>query len=125
MSSAAKKPQYLLLLRQPPGGAPAPDELSRIMAQFGQWMAGLHAKGMVVGTNGLEVTGKVVRGPRGATTISDGPYLETKEIVGGYVQITADNLDQALAAAGDCPGLDFHMAVEVRPVRAAPERPQA
>ena len=89
------------------------------MAQFAEWMQGLSAQGMVVGTNGLEITGKVLRGPRGAT-ITDGPYPEAKEIVGGYVLITADNLDQAIEAARDCPGLGMGMAVEVRPVRPRP-----
>ena len=82
------------------------------------WMQGMSAKGMVVGTNGLEHTGKVLRGPRGAAaSISDGPYPESKEIVGGYVLIAADNLEQAVEAARDCPGLDYPMVVEVRPVK--------
>ncbi len=117
MNSTPDKPQFLLILRQPPGGPPPPEVLQPIMAQFSEWMAGLRAKGMLVGTNGLEVTGHVVRGPRRAPVVSDGPYLESKEIVGGYVLIAADNVERALEAAGGCPGLDHQMAVEVRPVR--------
>ncbi len=86
------------------------------MARFDGWMKAMSAKGMVVGTNGLEGTGKVLRGPHGMET-TDGPYPEAKEIVGGYVLITAESLDEAVAAARECPGLDYHMAVEVRPVR--------
>lgn len=108
---------YLLLLRQPnEGTGPTPEELKAIMAQFGQWMQDLSDKGRVVGTNGLENTGSVLRGSRGATT-TDGPFAESKEIVGGYVLILAASLDDAIQMARDCPGLDYRMAVEVRPVK--------
>jgi len=120
MTTPSKKPQFLLLLRHPPGGTPPPDELKKIMARFAEWMKAMSAKGMVEGTNGLEGTGKVLRGPRGLSA-TDGPYPEAKEVVGGYVLITANNLDDAVAAARDCPGLDYHMVVEVRPVRARGE----
>lgn len=106
----------MLLLRQPGGDVPPPEELAKIMARFSEWMTGLTEKGMVVGTNGLEITGKVLRGPRGARLI-DGPYMETKEIVGGYVLITAGSMDEAVEAAKNCPGLDYAMTVEVRAVR--------
>ncbi len=82
------------------------------------WMKSMSDKGMVVATNGLAHTGKVLRGPRGAAAVvSDGPYPESKEIVGGYVLITAASLEEAVAAARECPGLDYPMAVEVRPVQ--------
>ena len=69
----------------------------------------------VVGTNGLNPAGKVLRGPKGRS-VTDGPYAEGKEVVGGYVLIEAENLDAAVAAASDCPGLDYQMVVEVRAV---------
>jgi len=90
------------------------------MARFGEWMKAMTAKGQVVGTNGLEITGKILRGPRGAS-VTDGPYSEAKEIVGGYVLITADSLEEAMEAGRGCPGLDYGMAVEVRLVRSRSE----
>lgn len=112
--------QYLLLLHQPnTGPGPTPEELQKIMARFGTWMEGLYAKNIVAGTNGLEPAGKVLREP-GGTVITDGPYAEAKEIVGGYVLINAANLDEAVAIARDCPGLDYRLAVEVRPVKPMP-----
>jgi hypothetical protein len=113
-------PQYLLLLHQPnTGPGPTPEQLQQIMAQFKTWMDGLHAKGIVAGTNGLEPTGKILREPGGAV-ITDGPYAEAKEIVGGYILINAANLDEAMAIARGCPGLNHRLAVEVRPVRPMP-----
>jgi hypothetical protein len=64
----------------------------------------------------LEVSGKILRGA-GGETIIDGPYPEATEIVGGYVLITAADLNEAVAVARQCPGLDYRMAVEVRPVK--------
>lgn len=115
--------QYLLLLHQPnTGRGPTPAELQQIMAQFGKWMEGLYAKGIVAGTNGLEPTGKVLREPGGAV-ITDGPYAETTEIVGGYILINAPSLAKAVAIAKGCPGLNHRLAVEVRPVKQRPGRP--
>lgn len=114
--------QYLLLLLHPATGpGPTPAELQRIMARFGTWMEGLYAQGVVAGTNGLEPTGKILREPGGAV-ITDGPYAETKEIVGGYILINAASLDEAVAIARGCPGLDHRLAVEVRPVKRQPGR---
>jgi hypothetical protein len=115
MALSPEKSQFLLLLRQPPGSRPPPAILDPIMAQFALWMKDLQAKNMVVATNGLETTGKIVSGPHGSA-ITDGPYIESKEIVGGYVLIAADNEDQAIAAARGCPGLGYGMVVEVRRV---------
>jgi hypothetical protein len=89
------------------------------MKRFMVWMDDLNKKGIVAGTNGLDDTGKILRGPRGES-ISDGPYAESKEIVGGYILINAANLDEAVEIARGCPGLDYRLAVEVRPVKPKP-----
>jgi hypothetical protein len=114
-SKTMSSPQYILLLHQPAGPMPKPEVLAPIMAQFKVWMDGLYAKGAVAGTNGLEPTGKVLRGAEGAM-VTDGPYAEATEIVGGYILINAANLDEAVAIARGCPGLHNRLAVEVRPV---------
>jgi hypothetical protein len=113
MNSTTDRVPYMLLLRQPSGGVPAPDELKKIMQKFDTWMNGLHAKNQVLATHGLDIHGKVLRGPQGKT-MTDGPFAETKEIIGGYVLIAAANEDEALAAARGCPGLNYGMSVEVR-----------
>lgn len=115
MNTQSKKSDYMLLLRQPNGPIPGPDEMKKIMDRFSVWMASMEAKGMVLATAGLDVSGKILRGS-GGETIIDGPYPEATEIVGGYVLITASDLNEAVAVARECPGLDYRMAVEVRPV---------
>jgi hypothetical protein len=116
MTTRPKKSQYLLLLRQPPGGTPSPAELQKIMVQFQAWMDGLRAKHEVLSTNGLVPTaGKILRGPDGLSDI-DGPYIEANEVVGGYVLLAASSFEEAVAAGRSCPGLSYHMSVEVRAV---------
>ena len=117
MPTKPKKSDFMLLLRQPNSGPPpVPEEMEKIMARFTHWMDAMTAKGLVLGTSGLEPSGKVLRGSRG-TSVTDGPYPEATEIVGGYVLIQATTLDEAVEIARDCPGLDYRMAVEVRPVK--------
>ena len=114
MNPKAQKSDFMLLLRQPNTGPhPGADEMEKIMARFTIWMT---AKGIVLGTAGLEVAGKVLR-RSGEVIVTDGPYPEATEIVGGYVLITATDLDAAAEIARSCPGLDYRMVVEVRPLK--------
>lgn len=112
------KPQFLLLLRQPyngKGSRPDPEQMQQIMARFMTWIQDIKTTTSVLSTNGLDDRCQIVRGRRGEM-VTDGPYLEAKEIIGGYVLITADNFDHALDIVRKCPGLEWGMGVEVRPV---------
>jgi len=115
MSSTARRPSahYLILLRHS-GQMPAPDELEALMKKFARWIDGMKARGQFVRTDGLEFTGKVIR-PGGIVT--DGPYAEAKEVVGGYLVIAARSLAHATQIARRCPALaKGGTTVEVRPV---------
>ena len=121
MTSSATICQHLLLLEYAAGATPpSPAEMKKIMTRFHTWMDGLYKQDRVAATNGLELTGKILRGPIGETAIKDGPFAEGKEVVGGYVMLNPCTLDDALAAARTCPGLDYRMIVEVRPVKIPP-----
>lgn len=121
MKSSDDRRQHMIFLEYPPNATPPTSEaLQAIMARFGAWMEGLHRQGRVAGTNGLELTGKILRGPLGQTTITDGPFAEGKEVVGGYVLLNPCTLEEAVAAARECPGLDYRMILEVRPVPSPP-----
>ena len=62
----------------------------------------------------LERVGKVVAGKN--KTITDGPYAETKDIIGGFSIVQAKDLDQAAQLASGCPIIEAGGSVEVRPV---------
>jgi hypothetical protein len=52
----------------------------------------------------------------GTTLLTDGPFVDSKEFLGGFIVIEADNLDEALAVAAELQALDVTAAIEVRPV---------
>lgn len=120
MSQNPASPQFLLLFRysqQAPD--PTPEEMQQIFGKWVAWMKGLDERGAFAGANRLEDTGKVLRGP-GGLRVTDGPFAEAKEIMGGYVLVNAPNLAAATAIARECPGLEYGTLVEVRPVEPLP-----
>jgi hypothetical protein len=61
-----------------------------------------------------------VRHERGRTLLSDGPFVDSKDFLGGFIVVEAENLDGALAVAGELQELQGGGAIEVRPVREEP-----
>jgi hypothetical protein len=115
-----EKSNYLLLFRYArQSSSPSPEEMQVIFGKWTAWMKGLKAKGNFVGADRLEADGKVLRSPRGAT-VTDGPFAEAKEIMGGYVIVSAGDLAQATEFAKGCPGLEYGYSVEVRPIEQLP-----
>ena len=92
----------------------SPQELQRQMQQWMAWFKELEKKGKLKSIGQpLEREGKVVGRKK---TVTDGPYAETKDVVGGYSVVEARNLDEAAALAAGCPGIETGGFVEVRPV---------
>lgn len=112
---------YLLSIQQPDGGAPDPEVIGPIMQAVGDFNRELQESGAWVFAGGLELTpaAKVARPGTGEVIVSDGPYAEGKEHVGGLTIVSAPDLDTALewgrklAAATTLP-------VEVRPFQGEP-----
>ncbi len=106
--------EYLYLYRG--GSRPeSPDEGEQVMQKWISWMQDLETKGHLKDRGQpLEGEGKVVRGKQ--RSITDGPYAESKDIVGGFTLIEAKDLTQAAELAGGCPIFDRDGFVEVRPV---------
>ncbi len=95
--------------------AESPDEAEKQMQRWVTWLRDLAANGHIKDQGQpLEREGKVVRGKDHVVT--DGPYPESKDIVGGYTLIEATDLSQATDLAGGCPIFEFDGLVEVRPV---------
>jgi len=106
--------EYLFLYRGSKRPS-SPQEMQEVMQLWMAWMQDL-AKGGHMKERGqpLEGTGKVVSGAQ--RTITDGPYAEAKDLVGGYTIILAKDLDQAAELSKGCPVFDRGGSVEVRPV---------
>jgi hypothetical protein len=61
-------------------------------------------------------TATTVRVRNGDRLVTDGPYAETKEVLGGYIVLECDSIDEACQLAASFPAAEHHVAVEVRPV---------
>jgi hypothetical protein len=106
-------PQYLLSIYQPDGGVPDAETMARIGADLHQLNEELRENGSWVFTGGLHApaSATVVRADG---MITDGPYLEGKEHIGGFWVITAPDLDEALAW-GRKAAAATTLPIEVRP----------
>jgi hypothetical protein len=93
-----------------------PERARHSMQAWLAWVRELEAKGHLKNPGQpLERTGKVVRGKH---TVVDGPFVEAKDLVLGFMVIEARDLDEAVTLSGGCPMLDGSGAVEIRPVAA-------
>ncbi|MFL5865837.1 MAG: YciI family protein [Thermoleophilaceae bacterium] len=114
-------PEYMLLIYVPEGGPP---EDARDFQPWFDYTKALHDAGVHRADNALELTetATTVRVRDGEPVVSDGPFAETKEILGGYYLIDVGNLDEALGWAAKVPSAPYG-SVEVRPVMQLPDAP--
>lgn len=93
----------------------SPEQMQAEMAKWNNWMGALAAQGRLVGGEPLLPEGKVLRGT--AKKITDGAFMEGKEIVGGYLLIKANDIAEATELSKGCPTLELEDGtVEVREV---------
>jgi hypothetical protein len=96
-----------------------PETAQQAMQAWLAWIRDLEAKGHLKERGQpLDPGGRVVRGPR--KLVTDGPYVEAKDMVLGFIVVTARDLEQAVELSKGCPMLHGEGSVEVRPVMAAP-----
>jgi len=93
----------------------SPERAQQMMQKWMAWFKDLAEKGHIKDRGQpLERTGKLVKGKQKAVT--DGPFAEAKDLVGGFTLIEARDLDQAVELSKGCPIFEVEGAVEVRPV---------
>jgi len=91
-----------------------PEEMQQHMQKWHTWIGeGLQKGWMVAPGDALKQEGRVVNAKR---IVMDGPFVESKEIVGGYSIIQADTIDAAAELAKGCPALLTGGSVEIRPL---------
>jgi hypothetical protein len=110
-------PQYLISMYQPDGVVPPPDVLAPVMEQMGRLTEEMRAAGVWVFGNGLHdaSTATVLRYREGEVVLTDGPYLEGKEHIGGFTIVDVPDLDEALKWAGRMCEITVGLPLEVRP----------
>src|ERR1700733_9016192 len=106
--------EFLYLYR---GGARAvpPEHTQQVVQKWMAWFKQLGHNGHIKNPgHPLERTGKLVKGSQ--KTVTDGPFAESKDIVGGYTLVEARDLDQAVELSKGCPIFEGEGTVEVRPI---------
>ena len=93
------------------------DELQKAMDNVMAWFEGLNERGKVKGAQPLSAQGRTISGTNGRFAV-DGPFMETKEAVGGYLVLQADSFEEAVEVARTNPVLRYGVSVEVRPILA-------
>ena len=94
----------------------SPEQMQAVFDQWMTWFNHLKEAGTAIAGNPLEPEGKIVSGRN--RVVSDGPFAESKETIGGYFLLKVASMDDAVAIAQQCPGLPYGVRVEVRPVAA-------
>ena len=92
-----------------------PEEVRQVVTDWYAWFDGLVSEGKCLSGHPLASEGKVVSGAKGRA-VADGPFAESKEAIGGYFYLRVADINEALEIAKRCPGLDYGLEVEVRPV---------
>lgn len=112
-------PTYMALLYDS-SAEPAhmsPEEIQGIIEKYKAWRDKMAAGGHLVGGEKLkDGEGRVMRAENNVVRVLDGPYCETKEIIGGYFAIEASGYDEAVQLLEDHPHLSFGGTVEVREI---------
>ena len=108
--------EFMLIFRQPSYDYSnvSPKEMQAIAQKWQEWVGGIVAQERFV-SNGIRLAseGKVLR--KGGV-VTDGPFVEIRELLGSFCIIKAENIEEALTLAHGCPALDADGSVEVRPL---------
>jgi hypothetical protein len=96
---------------------PAPEVMEQVMQAYNAYTQMLKDRGAYLGGEALQPnpTATTVRVKDGKPIVTDGPFVEAKEALGGFYLVEARDLDEALELAAACPGAQFG-AIEVRPI---------
>ena len=107
------KQSYLCIQRSQPGGGakPSPAQMEEMYAKFNAWKEKF--EGNIVDMGGKLMGGGKIVTQEGAT---DGPFVEAKEVIGGYMIISADSMEEAVEVARESPGVGPGSSIEVRPI---------
>lgn len=121
MSASRSKSGYIIFFRGNDWDKSlSADELQRVTTQFMAWFERLSQEGIAKTGAPLEHEGMVVTHKQGRT-VSDGPFAESKEAIGGFFLLDVDTMEKAVEIAKECPTLKYGVNVEVRKV--APDCP--
>jgi len=91
------------------------DEIQKVISQNTDWIQGLIAQGKAKPGHALHRNGATVSGNNGRI-VSDGPFAESKEVIGGFLLLDVETIAETIAIAQRSPTLAYGTSIEVRPV---------
>ncbi len=112
-------PNYMLLLYNCPDDFQdtSPEEMQQVIQKYRAWGEQLKESGHLLGTDKLkDDEGRVLSRGNGKPRVLDGPYSETKEVIGGYFAVRAGDYDEAVELCQDCPHLEHGGTIEIREI---------
>jgi hypothetical protein len=112
-------PNYILFLHDNPKDFVnrADAEMMNIVKEYGAWATKMRAENRLLGGEKLtENGGKVLARSGNRMTVTDGPYAEAREVIGGYFVVKADNYADAVKIAETCPHAKYGSRIEVREI---------
>lgn len=116
-------PNYMLLLHSEPVDFSklSAEGIQAMISEYKEWRNKIQSEGKYVGSDKLrDDGGKSLTGQNGTFRVTDGPYTEAKELVGGYFAVSAANYDEAIELSKDCPHLKYGGRIEVREIEPTP-----
>ena len=98
-----------------------PQQMQDIIQKYMAWSETMRSQDRLLGGEKLGDEGGKRLSPRsGKTTVVDGPYSESKEVIGGYYLLQANDYDEAVKLAKTCPHLEFGGTIDVRRIDEMP-----
>ena len=112
-------PNYMLLLHEQPMdySQVSPEQIEAVISEYVAWRKKIEAEGKFVGGEKLkDEGGRQITAINGQMRVTDGPYAEAKEVLGGYFMITATDYNDAVEISKGCPHLKYGGRIELREV---------
>lgn len=113
--------KYMLLLHDSTEGfaEASAEEIQAVIGEYVDWRNKIEAEGRLIGGEKLaDEGGKHLSMQNGDIRVTDGPYAEIKEALGGYFAIKANNYDEAVEISKSCPHLKYGGRIELRQIEA-------
>jgi hypothetical protein len=107
--------KFMVLFRNNPSAyrSLSPEQMQQTMKKWMDWKDSLEKNGHLQSQGErLDASGKVVRGK--SKSVTDGPFVEVKDSIQGFMMLNAENLDHAVELAKGCPILESDGSVEIR-----------
>lgn len=107
---------FMFIFRQPSYDYSklSPKEMENLSKRWQDWLEGIKIQGKLTNTGPrIALEGNVLKA---GGVVTDGPFIEIKEIFGGFMIVKADHLEEATTLAHGCPALEANGSVEIRPI---------